>query len=148
MQDYVIRNIPRVTRLVTNTVIPQETVKAYQETEYHIFGTEDIILKIGQEDTRLEKYGNCAFITPCNPLGQSYSKMWNLAMVKNFECMLELHDVQFVLAYSFHPVSKHPENGLFVYNISREDAISYGKWYRQNAIVFCQDCVPELILLR
>ena len=134
---------------MTNSKISPELIKAYQETRYHIFRMiGDISLKIGEKNESLSVYGNCAFITPSNPLGVIRRDGWNTAMLKNFTTMLALHEYDFLYATGQHPETKNHEEGLFVCNISREEAISYGKWYRQNAIVFCENCVPELILLR
>jgi hypothetical protein len=142
--------------LYEDSQIPQATIQAYLETEYRVYGSSPVALKIGEVSSELVEihlvYGvDCsAFVTACNPLGQALDEAVNTARQATLAEELTRRRIPFV-----DGVGQHPSNGwtgepsFLVLGVSLEDARALGLLCRQNAIVWSgSDSVPQLVLLR
>lgn len=132
------------------------TIKAYQETDYCVFGESPFVLRVGVANKTLAKLykrhrTDCgAFVTACNPFGIDAGEAANHARQVELAKELGRRSLTF-----FNGTGKHPSGGwaaepsCFVLGISLEAAKTLGKKYDQNAVIWCgSDAVPELVLLR
>ena len=138
------------------TEIPPQTIKAYQETDYCVFGGSPFVLKVGVAHETLAKLykqhrTDCgAFVTACNPFGVDVGKAANHARQLELTRELGRRSLTF-----FNGIGKHPSGGwtaepsCFVLGLSLEAAKKLGRKFDQNAVIWCgSDAVPELVLLR
>lgn len=139
-----------------NSEISQETIQAYQETEFRVFAENSLVLKISQKsDELLTLYKvthseTCAFVTACNPMGGLVSEEENSELQKQLEEEIKFRGLTYIAGEGKHPVGDWPgESSFFIFDLSLESAKTLGKKFNQNAIVWCdKDAVPQLILLR
>lgn len=142
--------------MTINSIISQETLKAYKETEFRVFSNPPITLKVSEKNTDLlhrykqHNFHSCAFITACNPFGKTLSDENNLQLQENLASLLKQKDFSFVAGEGKHPTGDWPgEASYFIENITLEDAKNIGTLFQQNAIIWCNDdAIPCLILLR
>ena len=132
-----------------------ELIAAYEEALYVVFGTPELVIRIGEPnpdlDELLEAEGaaTAAYITAANPRGEAAgawrNEVANAALVES-------------LAKAGHrcfegegrdPQGRWtPERSALVIGIARADAEAVGRAFGQNAIVFIErGRAPELILL-
>lgn len=131
----------------------QELIRAYNGTEYRVYGTE-IILKIGQHsqmlDVLLNQYHqqDWSFITACNPRSEPLSDEENNLRHEQLKTSLGLYTYFEGEGAGENPPWK-PERSLLVIGISRIKAIETGNQFEQNAIVAGRIYLPaELLILR
>ena len=142
---------------MSQTVIPDELIAAYQATEYRAcIDDESLILKIGQRSDELahifqfSDQSGATFITAENPFSQTVTSAENATNQRR------LHDDLTALgATIFEGVGQGQdpnwaaEASFLAIGVSRAQARELGQKYRQNAIVWIDaDTIPELILLR
>ena len=60
--------------------------------------------------------------------------------------ILGCYRVENALGYDEEPESSWREPAWLVHGIDREEAIHFGRTFRQNTIVYCRDARPELIV--
>ena len=138
------------------SLIAPETIQAYRETEFRVFVSDVIVLKIAEKtDDLLALYKKhrsetCAFITACNPLGELLSAEQNSDLQKQLEEEIKFRGLAYIAGEGKHPVGDWPgEPSYLVFDLSLESAKTLGRKFNQNAIVCCDlDAVPQLILLR
>ncbi|OTP76420.1 hypothetical protein PAMC26577_11050 [Caballeronia sordidicola] len=132
------------------------TIRAYEETEYRVFGDLPMTLHIGVHNAQLADLHlahdvDCsAFITAANPLSEPTDDASNLSHQAKLADDLNLQDFQFISGTGQHPSGDWPgEPSFLVLGVSLDAAKEVGARYKQNAIVWCgDDAVPRLILLR
>ncbi len=92
----------------------------------------------------------CAFITACNPFGELLSNEQNSDLQKQLEEEIQFRGLVLIAGEGKHPVGDWPgEPSYLVFDLSLEAAITLGRKFNQNAIVWCgPDAVPQLISLR
>jgi len=142
--------------ILTESIIPTETLSAYLETDYIVYGEYTFILHIDEYSPalnnlyRIHNIDTCLFITAYNPYSQVLSESVNLK--RNAYLAAELDDE--ALHY-FPAEGKHlggdwlGEPSYLVLGLSLEESCLLGKKYEQNAIIWSgSDSVPQLILLR
>ena len=138
------------------TAIHPDTIAAYKATDFCVDGDVPFILHIGEPCAALanlyakENYASCAFISPCNPFGETADSNQNESRQAAFGRMLEARGLPCREGAGRDPRGKYPpEPGFLVLGTGRDEAIALGSELRQNAIVWCgEDCIPQLILLR
>jgi hypothetical protein len=134
--------------------LPPELLRAYQKTDYAVFGRPGLVLHIGERSADLDELldaegaSTAAFITAANPGGKARggwpNEIANAALVESltkagFRC--------------FEGEGRAPdrswiEKSVLVVGISREDAEKAGRAFGQNAIVFVErGRSPELVIL-
>ena len=139
-----------------NSVIPQSSIQAYLETNYHVSGASPLTLNIGVANAGLaalhtsHSVESSAYVTACNPFSQATDDSVN----DERQALLSRELQQCGMSY-IEGIGQHPTNGwtgeqsFLVLGLSREDARKLGARHEQNAIVWCgSDAVPELVLLR
>ena len=78
-----------------DTAIPPDAIAAYKATDFCVDGDMPFILHIGEPCAALaalfakENYASCAFISPCNPFGETADSNQNDARQAAFGRMLE-----------------------------------------------------------
>lgn len=146
-----------VTRLsVKPTVVPEATLQAYRETEYRVYASPPVCMRLDVVSNELAQLHAAhgvlcsAFITAFNPYSQMLSdveNIWRQASLKN-ELLARGYEV-------FEGEGVHPHNGwprepsFLVLGLGPDDAAEFGVLFDQNAVV-CSgaDAIPRLILLR
>lgn len=129
-----------------------DLLEAYKNTKYHVF-QHDIVIEIDKLNDKLKellnKYNSTewAFITAFNP----YSKV--LTQDENFERHNELKELtNMYTTFEGHGIGEdpswEPELSLLIVGITKEDSITIGNKFEQNAIVYGKsDSEPELLIL-
>lgn len=139
-----------------NSAIPQQTIDAYQQANYHVNATPPFTMRIGQRCDELEALfaahgsDSAAFISACNPMGEPTDDDINASRQKVFTRMLEQRGLAYLEGEGRDPKGEwQPEPSLLLFGIAQEDAMALGYSLKQNAIVWCgADLVPQLVLLR
>jgi hypothetical protein len=133
-------------------MISKELLLGYEATCYSIL-IPKIDIYLGKENEALQSFlkehdfKSWCFITAWNPFSKALSVEENIALNSLLEQDLT-HYAVFAAEGKDTIGNWPPEISFFVGNISREDAIYFGKKYEQNAIVFgVIDELAELILL-
>ena len=140
----------------TETAIAPETRQAYLEMHYSVFGKFPLTLEVGIANPDLAmrykalKVQSCAFITACNPLGQSLDAAVNAELQAAFAGELCQRSLVFVEGLGQHPTGQWPgEASFLVWDLSLEAAKALGTQNEQNAIIWCGlNAVPKFIVLR
>jgi hypothetical protein len=138
------------------SLISPETIQAYLETEFRVFVSDVVVLKIAKKNEDLvglfkgHRSEACAFITAYNPLGEFLSAEQNSDMQKQLEEEIKFRGLAYIAGEGKHPVGDWPgEASFLVFDLTLEAAKTLGRKFNQNAIVWCDlDAVPQLILLR
>lgn len=138
------------------SLISPETIQAYRETEFRVFGDDVMVLKISEKKEELvglfKVYQSeaCAFVTAFNPLGKLLSHEQNSDLQKRLEEEIQFRGLTYIAGEGKHPVGDWPgEPSYLVFDLSLEAAKTLGRKFNQNAIVWCGlDAVPQLVLLR
>ena len=142
---------------MSETNIAAEKVRAYRATDYRLgHTTQDIVLAPGLRSDRLaalfaSKSVTCgAFLTAFNPLGTQKSDTANDLAHAQLATVLTGLGLKFIEGSGSEEGTHWPtEKSLFALGLSRERAISIGRQFDQDAIVWVGDsAVPELVLLR
>jgi len=134
--------------------VDDELIKAYIAVDFQVNTDPTFILKIGRysrELSELYKQYNCkvsSYITAWNPLGKTLSSSENKRLNNALKDSIS-EKYKFIEGVGRDPDGKWPgEESFLVLGINREDAMQLGKEFDQNAIVFNEDRVPELIMLK
>ncbi len=128
-------------------------ILAYTNTKFHIFIPE-ISIEIGKRneelDALIKKDGQVewAYITAYNPFSDVLSDKENLQ--RHAELISKISDYKF---YEGEGVGEDPtwkpERSILIVGITKNEAISLGREFEQNAIVYGKiNEVPELIILK
>jgi hypothetical protein len=142
---------------MSETTIAADKVRAYRATDYRLgTTTQDIVLAPGLRSDRLaamfaSKSVTCgAFLTASNPLGTQKSDTANDLAHAQLTSVLTDLGLEFIEGSGSEEGTYWPaEKSLFALGLSREGAVSIGRQFAQDAIVWVGDsAVPELVLLR
>ncbi len=130
-----------------------ELIAAYEKALYVVFGTPELVLRIGEPNPDLDELldaegaATAAYITAANPHGEAMSawknEIANAALVQSlsaYRCFEgEGRDLQ---------KRWTPERSVLVIGIPRPDAEAVGRAFGQNAIVFVEKGrAPELVMI-
>lgn len=134
--------------------VDDELIQAYIATDFQVNTDPTFILKIGDYSAELSevyKQHNCkvsAYITAWNPLGKTLSNLENKSLNNALKDSIS-DKYKLIEGVGLDPDGKWPgEESFLVLGINREDAMQLGRKFKQNAIVFNEDKVPELIMLK
>ena len=138
------------------TGISRQTLAAYLETDYCVFGETPFELHIGVASEPLlelfRQHGtNCAaFITSCNPRSRIVGDAVNASRQAELAKELQRRGLEYVDGAGSHPDGEWPaEFSFLVLGLPLDEAKALGERFEQNAVVWCgADAVPELVVLR
>ncbi len=134
------------------SAIPAATIAAYQDAHYAVDATPPFVMRIGMRCEALAALGSTgsAFITACNPLGETLDDASNALRQQALARTLTERALRWVTGAGRDPAQAWPaEPSFLVLNVSLEEAMALARAQQQNAIVWCgPDKVPQLILLR
>lgn len=134
--------------------IENPLIEAYENTNYHVFYDEEIIINIGKKNTDLNQLFkeknliSASIITAYNPFSEIMTDKQNVSVQLQLKKTLKDSNLFYLNAIGKDPNNKWKgEASFFIENISRENAIKLGRKFNQNAIVWIdQNLIPELIL--
>ena len=134
--------------------ISNELIDAYLSTNFHVYAEEEFMLNVGHFSkplSELHKSHACdtsAVITAWNPLGVAQSDEANK---KQNDTLKKIAQERYTVidAAGVDPKGEWPPEASFIIlGISRYDAMELGQRFQQNAIIFNEGAVPELVMLR
>lgn len=143
-------------KVVKSSCLPDELLKAYEDTYYHVYHKPPFTLRIGvfsDQALQLQQrlgVNSSAFITAYNPTSQLLSNVEN--QCRNRRLLEEVTKGAFhaIPGYGHLPTSGWPgEHSILVLGLARIDAAVLSERFGQNAFVYLSEqAVPELVLLR
>ncbi|MGQ0545826.1 MAG: DUF3293 domain-containing protein [Betaproteobacteria bacterium] len=135
-------------------MISPTLIVEYRDADYVVLAQPELVLRVGEPSERLdallEEHGaaSAAFVTAANPRSEQKSAAANAEAMGALEGMLE------AAGYPRYPGEGRDaertwrEPSVLVVGIYRDNAISLGRLFGQNAIVFVEKGqAPELVLL-
>jgi len=142
--------------LLTDSIISQETIAAYEATHFRVLGEPTFVLKIGQPSEPLRQlyrgYGctSSAFVTAWNPRSERTFGADNTAAQTRLERDLTETAIPFIAGIGEDPAGQWPsEPSVLALGLSLDAAKAFGTRFQQNAIVWAAvDANPQLVLLR
>ncbi len=142
--------------MFSESLIDHDTIQAFLETEYHVFGDSPFTLKIGEQNSALaaacknNHAESSAYITACNPNSKILDDFTNADRQNSLRRELVERNLAFLEAEGKHPSSDWPgEASFLIFGIDLEAASDLSSRMQQDAFVWSgPDYVPQLILLR
>lgn len=137
------------------TEIPPELLKAYENTDFKVFGEYPFTLRVNQRSADLlriyEELGvdTAAFLTAWNPRSEPKSQSINQRSQMKLEEKLSKAGYPFIKGFGIDPKEEWPgEDSVLALGISQDEAISFGREFGQNAIVMVgPDGIARLLAL-
>ena len=138
------------------TILSRELVAAYEATDFQVLSLQPFTLRIGKKSRDLwsaySKFGvaTAGFITAWNPLSQETNEVLNAANQAELVRRVAALGFSSWDGLGIDPSGDWPgEPSIFVLGIERDDTVSLGIEFRQNAVVWAgADAIPRLVLLR
>ena len=142
-----------------HTGIAPSTIRAYEDSDFHIAADPPFVMHPDQQCAQLAALydststistTSCAYISACNPNGETADATKNAGRQEALINTLETRGLPYLRGAAEDPRGKYPpEPGCLILGISRDDAIAIGGQLQQNAILFASaDATPRLVLLR
>lgn len=139
-----------------DTSIHAELLASYERASYHVEASPSFILKIGRYSPELHSMyeasskKRAAFITAYNPGSIELSNEDNKERNQRLEEKIQTLLLDYIYGESTCDESEWTgEKSFLILGIKQEEAISLGKEFGQNAIVWInQKAIPELLLLK
>jgi Protein of unknown function (DUF3293) len=136
--------------------IYRDTIQAFLETEYHVFGDSPFTLRIGELNSALAVAckqrcaESSAFITACNPNSKPLDDQANAQRHALLRRELKERNLAFIEGEGRHPSNGWPgEASFLIFGIDLETARDLSRQLQQDAFVWASsDSRPQLILLR
>ena len=134
-----------------------DLVLAYRATDYVAFDdSRALLVRIGHHSLVIDglltrmKTRSGAFITAWNPFSKSQSAGANAYWDRELKSHLKVHGFAFLAGEGRGEIGEWPpESSIFAFGMSREQAATIGRRFRQNAIVYVPLGRPaELVMLR
>lgn len=133
--------------------INDDLILAFTNTKFHVF-IPSIVIEIGKRnedlDALIKKEGQTewAYLTAYNPFSKELTDKENLE--RQSQLLSKISDYKF---YEGEGVGEDPtwkpERSILIVGITKNKAISLGREFEQNAIVYGKiNEVPELIILK
>ena len=141
---------------MSDSVLPPDLIRAYQETEYRVHAEPPFTLRIGQfcpellQEYKNRKVSCCAFLTSCNPFSQALKPEQNADRQQTLAMELKSRSLKYLEGFGQHPSNGwEGEPSFLVFDLSLEAAKAMGRSFEQNAVVWVgPEGLPELIVLR
>jgi hypothetical protein len=138
------------------STIDAATLRAFEETEYHVRATPPFTLRIGASSPALAAlhlaHGvhSSAFITACNPRCAVLDDPSNSRRQDELRRELTHLQLAYIPGTGQHPTNGWPgEESFLVLGLALAEARGLGERFAQNALVWSDaDAEPQLILLR
>ncbi|MEZ5645021.1 MAG: DUF3293 domain-containing protein [Burkholderiaceae bacterium] len=138
------------------SVIDPETIQAYLESDYRVFGPAPFTLRVDQPSQELATAHRThgvicsAFVTACNPFGQRVEAANNATRQAALAAQLRARGLDFTPGVGRHPTGNWPgEDSFLIFGLTLEDTRSLGQQLEQNAVLWSgAGATPRLILLR
>ena len=142
--------------MAIGSVIPDDTIRAYEKAHYDVLGDAPFTLRIGARSDALSdlymrnQVASVAFLTAENPFGVLTNSITNACCQDRLVREIIKGKLIFMNGVGRDPLDEWPgETSLLILGIARETATRLGVRYRQNAIVWSgANAIPELVLLR
>ena len=142
--------------MFSESLIDRNTIQAFLETEYQVFGDSPFTLRIGQPNFALATAckRRCAesgaFITAFNPNSKPLDDSANAERHYSLRRELMERNLVFIEGVGKHPSSGWPgEASFFIFGIDLEIARDLSRQLQQDAFVWAgPDWLPQLILLK
>jgi hypothetical protein len=137
--------------------MPSDLALAYQATRYVVFNANrDLSVRVGCRSLLIDellaskKAGSGSFITAWNPFSRNQSAGLNASRNRELKHYVSTRGFTFVAGEGRGEVGEWPpEPSIFAFAMSRTQAASIGRRFRQNAIVYVPLGRPaELVMLR
>jgi hypothetical protein len=137
--------------------MPSDIVLAYRATDYLAFNnSRPFLVRIGRHSLVIDallaamKTTSGAFITAWNPFSKSQSVGVNEYWDRELRSYLSIRGFSFLAGEGRGQIGEWlPEPSIFAFGMSRAQAASIGRRFRQNAIVYVPLGRPaELFMLR
>jgi len=140
----------------SESLIDLNTIHAFLETEYHVFGDSPFTLRIDEPNSALAAAcnRNCAessaYITACNPNSKTLDNSVNEERHNSLRLELIERNLAFLDGEGKHPSSGRPgEASFIIFGIDLETARDLSRRMLQDAFVWAgPDWLPQLILLK
>lgn len=141
---------------MTNTVIPEDIVQAYLETQYRVNANPAFTLRVGVQSADLITLhkglgkGCSTFITAWNPWSKQLGILENKALNEALSEQLDQLGLPYIGGIGQHPSNAWPgEESFLVFGLPLDESKALGSRFEQNALIWCsEDATPQLILLR
>jgi hypothetical protein len=138
------------------SIIPKELIDAYRATHFCVLEPVSFVLRIGEFSQALEdlyrdkRVSSAAFLTAWNPYSNETEAVDNEDANDALKRALKDEQIIFYEGIGEDPTGEWSgEPSVFALDLSREKAISIGRAFNQNSIVWIGgNAVPELVLLR
>ncbi|MCY1261622.1 hypothetical protein D9M68_109460 [compost metagenome] len=142
--------------MFSDSAIPQDVIRAYLETHYHVHGSVPTTLKVGEPTPVLSALHEAAdvacsaYITACNPFSVEQEPARNAELQQALAETLRQRGLRHIDGIGQHPANDWPgEPSFLALGLGLDEAKVLGTQLGQNAIVWSgADAVPQLILLR
>ncbi|MFA5522307.1 MAG: DUF3293 domain-containing protein [Castellaniella sp.] len=141
------------------TVLDEMLLRAYRQTDYHVFHCPAFVLRVDEHHADLaalhRHWGvDCsAYITACNPHSRLLTAAENRCRQLVLESDLRQAGHAFLRGIGRHP-GQNPgndwpgEDSVLVLGLTREEAAALGRRHEQNAILWSgPDAVMQLFIL-
>ena len=132
----------------------QNLLRSYFATAYEV-QTDTGVLRFSIDGELVEDastlpellQGQFAILTAYNPRSMLLPRRVNEARQQVLRDLLVLgcYRVEQCVGYDQEPEGMWREPAMLVHGIDREEAIVFGRAFRQNTVIYCQNCRPELI---
>ena len=142
--------------MFSESLIDRNTIQAFLETEYHVFGDSPFTLRIDEPNSALAAAckKNCAessaYITACNPNSKTLGDSENEERNNSLRQELIKRNLAFLEGEGKHPSNGWPSEASFlIFGIDLETARDLSRRMQQDAFVWAgPDWLPKLILLK
>jgi hypothetical protein len=137
--------------------MPSDLVVAYRATDYVAFNdSRAFLIRVGRHSLVIDglltrmKTRSGAFITAWNPFSKSQSTGANAYWDRELKSYLRARGLAFLAGEGRGQIGEWPpEPSVFAFGMSRAQAASIGRRFRQNAILYVSLGRPaELVMLR
>lgn len=133
--------------------VSEDLIDAYIATNFNVHTDPPFTLKIGDASRQIRnlleehKCRTAAYVTAWNPYGKALSDAENKE--RNGALKSSLCDKYKVFdGLGTDPLDEWPgEESFLILGINRQNAMNLGTEFEQNAIVFIEDGIPELVML-
>jgi len=137
----------------SESLIDHNTILAFLETEYHVFGDSPFTLRIDEPNSALaaacKRYcaESSAYITACNPNSKTFDNSVNEERHNSLRRELIERNLAFLEGEGKHPSSGRPgEASFLIFGIDLETARDISRRMLQDAFVWAgPDWLPQLV---